>query len=74
MYYEKREYNCKYVTISSVFILYEMKMENKTKNHLLFFLSNWEFFVWKLGKNILFDMGNGAEIRPPNRVIESPVI
>ena len=37
------------------------------------FLSNWEFFVWNWEKNILFGIGKGAEFRPKNRVIESPV-
>ena len=46
-------------------------MENKKKKKKL---SNREFFVWNLGKNILFGIGNGAEFRPQNRVIKSPVI
>ena len=45
-------------------------MENQKKN---IFLSNWEFFVWNWEKNILFGIWNGAEFRPQNRVIESPV-
>ena len=30
-------------------------------------------FCLELGKNMLFGIGNGAEFRPQNRVIESPV-
>ena len=44
-------------------------MENKKKNFFFcqigIFLLNWE-------KNILIGIGNGAEFRPQNRVIESP--
>ena len=29
-------------------------------------------FLLELGKNILFGIGNGAEFRPQNQVIESP--
>ena len=47
-------------------------MENKKKKKNIFFFSNWEFFVWNWEKNILFSIGNGAEFRPQNRVIESP--
>ena len=51
--------------------------EAKKKNFFFFFfffffLLNWEFFVWNWEKNILFGIGNGAEFRPQNRVIESP--
>ena len=56
----------------SVFVLYEIKIENKQKKKKNFFFSNWEFFVWNWEKNILFGIGNGAEFRPQNRVIESP--
>ena len=31
-------------------------------------------FCIELGKNILFGIGNEAEFRPQNRVIESPVL
>ena len=48
------------------------KKINKKKCFLL--LSNWEFFVWYWEKNILFGIGNGAEFRPQNRVIESSAI
>ena len=52
----------------------EIKMKNqKKKKNFFFFLSNWEFFFWNWEKNILFGIGNGAEIRPQNQVIESPV-
>ena len=64
VYYEKRE-GKKQV----FFIFYEIKIENHKK---IFFLSNWEFFVWNWEKTILFGIGNGAEFRPLNRVIESP--
>ena len=63
---------CKYVTLCSVFVLYEIKMENQKKKKKKFFLSNWEYFVWNWEKSILFGIGNGAEFRPQNRVIESP--
>ena len=50
-----------------------MENQKKKKNiFFFFFLSNWEFFVWNWEKNILFGIGNGAEFRPQNRVIESP--
>ena len=57
----------------------EIKMENQKKKNF-FFLSNWDFFFFcqignfflELGKNILFGIGNGAEFRAQNRVIESP--
>ena len=59
VYYEKL-----YVTICSVFILYEIKMKNKINN--FFFLSNWDFFCLELRKNILLG------ISAPKPVIESP--
>ena len=48
--------------------------EQKKKKKIFFFLflSNWDFFVWNWETNILFGIGNGAEFRPQNRVIESP--
>ena len=55
-----------------VFVLYEKKMEKQKKKKKkkncqigIFFL-NWE-------KTILFGIGNGADFRPQNWVIESPV-
>ena len=71
----------KYVTICSVFVLYEKKMENqkkikkinKIKKSFFFFLSNWEFLYGIGEKNILFSIRNGAEFQPQNRVRESPV-
>ena len=42
------------------------------KKKIFFFLSNWDFFFVELGRNILFGIGNGAELRPQNRVMESP--
>ena len=59
MYYEKRErkkqlwlysiilWNCKYVTECSVFVSYEIKMENKK-------IKKWEFFFDELGKKAYF--------------------
>ena len=47
--------------------------EQKKKKKKFFFFSDWEFFVWNWEKNILFGIGNGAEFRPQNRVIVSPV-
>ena len=55
----------------------EAKKKKKKKKKKFFFF----FFVFvklgisclELGKNILFGIGNGAEFRPQNRVIESPV-
>ena len=41
------------------------------KNFFFFILG---IFCLDLGKNILFGIGNGAEIRPHNQVIESPRI
>ena len=58
----------KYVTICSVY----KDGEPKKKKKFFYFFSNWEFFVWNWEKNILFGIGNGAELRPQNRVIESP--
>ena len=40
----------------------QKKKKKKKKKKILL---NWE-------KNILFGIGNGAEFRPQNRVIESP--
>ena len=55
----------------------EAKKKKKKKNFFFFFFF---FFFCKIGnflsgmgKNILFGIGNGAEFRPQNRVIESPV-
>ena len=48
------------------------KKKKKKKKKFFFFFSDWEFFVWNWEKNILFGIGNGAEFRPQNRVIESP--
>ena len=50
----------------------ENQKKKKKKNFFFFFFVNWEFFVWNWEKNILFGIGNGAEFRPQNRVIESP--
>ena len=55
----------------------EAKKKKKKKKIFFFFF----FFFCKIGnflsgigkKNILFGIGNGAEFRPQNRVIESPV-
>ena len=63
--------NCKYVTICSVFVFFEIKMENPKKKTI--FLSNKEFFFVELGKNILFGIRNGAKFQPQNQVIECPV-
>ena len=49
-----------------------MENKKKKKKKFFFFFSNWEFFAWNWEKNILFGIGNGAEFRPQNRVIESP--
>ena len=56
----------------------EAKKKKKKKKFFFFFFF---FFFVKLGisclelgkKHILFGIGNGAEFRPQNRVIESPV-
>ena len=73
MYYEKRErkkqvllysiilWKCKYVTICSVFILYEIKMENQTK---IIFLSNSEFFVCNWEKTFFLALGMGLFYGP----------
>ena len=62
--------NCKYVTICSVFVLYEIKMENLSKK---MFFCQIGIFCLELGKKTyFFGIGNGAEFRPQNRVIESP--
>ena len=54
-------------------------MENQKKKKKKIFFFFFFFFFVKLGifcleleKNILFGIGNGAEFRPQNRVIESP--
>ena len=44
-------------------------MENK-KKFFFFWIGN--FFFWNWEKKNLFGIGNGAEFRPQNRVIESP--
>ena len=38
----------------------------------IFFFVKLGIFFLELGKKTLFDIGNGAEFRPQNRVIESP--
>ena len=59
--------NCKYVTICSVLILYEIKMENN------FFCQIGNSFVWNWGKKTyILALGMGAEFWPQNRVIKSP--
>ena len=52
----------------------EKKMENQKKKKFFFFfvVVKLGFFSWNWEKNILFGIGNGAEFRPQNRVIESP--
>ena len=51
----------------------EKKMENqKKKKKIFFFFVKLGIFFLELGKKTLFDIGNGAEFRPQNRVIESP--
>ena len=65
-------WNCKYVTIYSVFVIYEIKMKNPPPPPLnIFFSSNWELFVWNWEKHTFWHL-EWAEIRPQNRVIESP--
>ena len=90
MHYEKRERNvasvlvfyysvkllCKYVTIFSVFVLYEIKMEpppplpkktkqNKKKQTFFFCWSNWEFFVSNWEKTPYFlALGMGLNFGP----------
>ena len=53
------------------------KKKKKKKNFFFFFfffvVVKLGIFCLELGKNILFGIGNGAEFRPQNRVIESPV-
>ena len=45
------------------------KKKKKKKN----FLSNLEYFVWNWEKTYFLALiGNGAEFRPQNQVIESP--
>ena len=47
-------------------------MENPPPKKIL---SNWDFFVWNWEKNpYFFGIGNGAEFRPQNQVIESPEV
>ena len=56
----------------SVFILYEIKMENPPPPPKKFFFGEIGNFLSGVGeKNILFGIGNGAEFRPQNQVIES---
>ena len=54
----------KYVTICSVFVLYEKKMENQNKR---FFFVKLGIFVCNWEKNILFGIGNGADFSPKIR-------
>ena len=83
MYYEKRErkkqvllysiilWNCKHVTICSnfcIYIIWNKDGEPKKKN----FFVKLGIFGLELGKKILFGIGNGAEFRPQNLMIESP--
>ena len=62
-------WNCKYVTICSVFVLYEiMKLRwrsKKKKKH--FFLSNREFFVWNCEKTYFLALGMGPNFGPKIR-------
>ena len=48
-------------------------MENKKKKKFFFFGLIGNFWSRIGKKNILFGIGNGAEFRPQNGVIESPV-
>ena len=48
-------------------------MENQKKKKKKFFFQIGNFLSG-IGKNILFGIGHGAEFRPQNRVIKSPVI
>ena len=41
----------------SVFVLYEIKMENQLKNYV--FLSIWEFVVWNWEKTYFLALGMG---------------
>ena len=50
----------------------EAKKKKKKKKFFFFFFVKLGIFCLELGKNILFGIGNGAEFRPQNRVIESP--
>ena len=50
------------------------KKKKKKKNFFFFFFVKLGIFCLELGKKILFGIGNGAEFRPQNRVIESPVL
>ena len=52
----------------------EIKMENKKQKIFFFFFVKLGIFFWNWEKDILFGIGNGAEFRPQNRVIESPGI
>ena len=88
VYYEERErkkqvwlysiilWNCKYVTICSVFVLYEINIENppppphthtqkKKKKKKKNFFVKLGILVWNWEKNIiLFDIGNGPNFGP----------
>ena len=48
----------------------ENKKKKKKKKKIFFKLG---IFCLELGKKHTFGIGNGAEFRPQNRVIESPV-
>ena len=50
-----------------------MENQKKKKKKNFFFFVKLGSFCLELGKNILFGIGNGAEFRPQNLVIESPV-
>ena len=66
--------NCKYVTICSVFILYEMKMVNQKLYEMKMelppsppkksFLSNLEFFGWVWEKTYFLALGMGPNFGP----------
>ena len=61
--------NCKYVTISSVFVLYVIKMETLTpppppKKNNFFWGSNWEFFVSNWEKKYFMALGMGPKFGP----------
>ena len=53
------------------FFLYYMKYRWRAQKKKNFFCQIGNF-LFAIGKNILFGIGNGAEFRPQNRVIESP--
>ena len=76
-------FKCTCIFIHTVLLEINVRFHTLFFSNLSFFLhyisiflkkSNWENWGSKLGKKILFCIGNGAEYRPQIRQIESPAM